>query len=64
MHITLKESREMKYMGYTYKAQYKSPRGIPFTKYFIKKAEMDDFNKKAKEAGSTFLGAIAIKEGE
>lgn len=54
--MTIRERREMRRMGYTVKAWYISPRGIPFHKDFITVEEMEAFNKAAAEAGTRLKG--------
>jgi deoxyribodipyrimidine photolyase len=61
MHITLKESSEMKYMGWNWKACYKTQRGVPFTRYFNTAEELQEFNKKVTEVGSQFIIAVSLK---
>ena len=39
----------MKYMGYAYRAWFKTQRGVPFDKNFKNKAEMELFVKQAAE---------------
>ena len=50
-NLTLQDKSEMKYMGYVYRALFKTQRGVPFDKNFKNKAEMDLFVKQAAEHG-------------
>ena len=52
MHLTIRETTEMKRMGYTVKAVYRTAKGVPFHKYFTDRTEMDRFTAKAEEAGT------------
>lgn len=56
MHLTIKEMAEMKRMGYTVKAVYKTARGVPFPKFFRDRAEMDRFTEQAEQAGTRLVG--------
>lgn len=49
--LTLQDKSEMKYMGYTYRAWFKTQRGVPFPKDFRNKADMELFIKQAAENG-------------
>ena len=51
MIITLKDRKEMKYMGYSVKAYYIRPNGIGFPKYFSTSEEFSDFTNKANNNG-------------
>lgn len=48
-YLTQKDKAEMKYMGYMYRAWFKTQNGVPFHKDFRKKAEMELFIKQATE---------------
>lgn len=52
MHLTIRETAEMKRMGYTIKAMYRTAKGVPFPKYFRDRAEMERFTAEAEQAGS------------
>ena len=56
MHLTIKETAEMKRMGYTVKAVYRTARGVPFPKFFRDRAEMDRFTEQAEQAGGRLVG--------
>ena len=56
MHLTIKETAEMKRMGYTIKAVYRTARGVPFPKFFRGRAEMDRFTEQAEQAGTRLVG--------
>ena len=56
MHLTIKETAEMKRMGYTVKAVYRTARGVPFPKFFRDRAEIDRFTEQAEQAGSRLVG--------
>ena len=55
IQMSMKDIREMKRMGWMIKALYKNHRGVPFTKSFKDRTEMDDFTKKAESAGSSLI---------
>ena len=57
MNITISEMREMKRMGYTVKAMYKTARGIPFHKFFTNKDEFERFTASAEECGTRLTGS-------
>ncbi len=59
-HITVKDRREMKYMGYRFRAWYLSPFGIPFHKDFHTAEEMDAFNRSAQEVGTKILEFVGL----
>ena len=59
-NITLIERREMKHMGYTLKAWYLNPHGVPFHKYFHTGKEMEDFNQKASAVGTKLIGFVSL----
>ena len=59
-HITINERREMKYMGYAFRAWYLSPFGIPFHKDFHTAEEMDAFNRSAQEVGTKILEFVGL----
>ena len=52
MMLTIRDLKEMAYMGYTVKAMYKTSRGIPFHKFFTGKAEFERFSKDAERVGT------------
>ena len=56
MHLTIKETAEMKRMGYTVKAVYRTTRGVPFPKFFRDRAEMDRCTEQAEQAGGRLVG--------
>ena len=52
------DSKDLSYMetlGFTVKAEFKNPRGIPFIKYFITMNEYLEFREKATYAGYEFI---------
>lgn len=55
MHLTIREMAEMKRMGHTVKAVYKTARGVPFPKFFRDRTEMDRFTASAELAGSKLV---------
>ncbi len=59
-HITIKDRREMTYMGYSYRAWYLSPFGVPFHKDFHTAEEMDAFNRSAQEVGTKILEFVGL----
>lgn len=56
MHLTIKETAEMKRMGYTVKAVYRTARGVSFPKFFRDRPEMDRFTEQAEQAGGRLVG--------
>ena len=59
-HLTLKDLRKMRYMGYTIRAWYLSPFGVPFHKDFLTEKEMDDFNRRTVEVGTKLVGFVSL----
>ncbi len=59
-HLTLKDRHEMRYMGYTLRAWYLNPFGVPFHKDFPTEEKMEDFNRRAHEVGTKFLGFVSL----
>ena len=62
--MTLRERSEMRYMGYTHRAFFINPFGVPFHKDFRSGDEMEKFIGKAAEAGTTLKGFVSITEVE
>lgn len=54
--ISLRDQREMKRMGYEYRAFFINPHGVPFHKDFMTIAGMAGFIKEAQEAGTRIKG--------
>lgn len=63
-NISIKEASKMRYMGEKIKACYKAPNGVPFVKYFMRKSELEEFNKKASLAGSSLVCVMELAGGE
>jgi len=54
--LTIRDKKEMKRMGYEFRAFFVNPHGVPFHKDFMTIAGMAGFVREAKEAGSKFKG--------
>lgn len=59
-NMTLREKREARQMGYQHRAFFINPHGVPFHKDFMTGDEMEDFIRKAKEAGTKLTGFVSI----
>lgn len=53
--ITLKEAAEMRRMGYTVKAEYKTARGVPFVQCFTD-YDFELFEAMRKDYGTELVG--------
>ena len=61
--MTLTEKRSMRYMGYTIRAWYMNPSGVPFHKDFRTGDEMEVFTEKAIKVGTKMTGFASIDKG-
>ena len=59
-YLTLKDKAEMKYMGYTIRAWFTNPNGVPFHKDFTNRTEMESFVEKAHGVGSKLVGFASL----
>lgn len=59
-HITLKDTFKMQRMGYTHRAFFINPFGVPFHKNFSSGEEMEKFIRSAREIGTKLSGFVSI----
>ena len=58
--MSMKDRFEARNFGYSIRAFYINPFGVPFHKDFRDDNEMAIFNRKAEDAGTTFTGYVSI----
>ena len=58
--MSTKERFEARSFGYRLRAFYINPYGVPFHKDFRDDNELEIFNRKAEDVGTTFTGYISI----
>ena len=60
MTLTMKDRSEMRYMGYTCRAWFVNPHGVPFHKDFHTKEKMSEFVRAAVAVGTKLRATAEV----